>query len=104
MLPQTQQKLRMFSLICLPVGCALLFFIWSISKPDIIVQGTKPPGFWDVILARTDVYDEVQWKLWDLTVSFEFYTDLLRFILLVSVSLSAIALMILFNDFLLTKK
>ncbi len=104
MLPQTRQKLRIFSLVCLLGGCLLLFLIWISSKPEIMVKGTKTPTFWDVILSRSNVYDEVQWKMMDLTVSYEFFSDLLRFIMMATVFMSALAIVVVINDVRLTKK
>ena len=104
MLPQTRQKLRWFSLVCLVAGCLLLFLVWISARPEIVVKGAKMPTFKQVLLSQGNAYEEVQWRLLDLTVDFEFFSNLLRAILLLTVFASALSIVVVFNDIRLTKK
>jgi len=104
MLPQTRIKLRWFSLISLVVGCVLLLLIWISASPEIVVKGAKLPTFFQVLLSQGNAYDEVQWKLMDLTVDFEFFSNLLRAVLLLTVFTSALSIMVVLSDIRLTKK
>jgi hypothetical protein len=104
MLPQTRQKLRIFSLVCLGIGGFLLTLTWLFAEPDIVVRGARIPTFWDVLLSQAGTTDEVQWKLLDMTLSYEVFSNLLRGILLLTVCTSALTIVVVYQDIKLTKK
>lgn len=104
MLPQTRQKLRLFSAISLIVGCLFLALIWFSASPEVIVKGERQPTFKEVLLAKPNFYDVVQWKLMDLTISFDFFSTLLRAIVMLTICTSVLSIVVVFNDIRLTKK
>ena len=104
MLPQTRQKLRVFSLISLIVGCLLLAGIWFSTEATVVVKGTKEPTFWQLLLFQSNVHDEIEWKVMDIKMSTEDYGNLLRLVLILTVTASALSLVVVFQDIRLTKK
>jgi len=104
MLPQTRNKLRLFSGISLVLGCALVGMLWWGAKPDIVVQGTPIPTFWEVLMAKHEIVDELQWKILDVTVNHSFFSNLLRFILVLTAFASLVTIVVVYSDTRLTSK
>ena len=104
MLPQTRQKLRVFSLISLVVGCVLLAGIWFSTEATVVVKGTKVPTFWQLMFYQSNVHDEIDWKLLDFKLSTEDFGNLMRLVLILTVTASALSLVVVFQDIRLTKK
>jgi len=104
MLPQTRQKLRIFSFIAIAIGCLSLIMLWMFAEPKQVVAGTSIPSFWDVLLGQPHMDGAVEWQLLDMTLSWQFFANLLRAVLLVTVCTSAFTLVIVYNDIGLTKK
>ncbi len=78
--------------------------LWFSSQPQRMTRDAQVPTFWQVMLGRANVDDSLQWKMLDVTVSYEFFSELLRFILVLTVFVSALAIVVVFNDIRLTKK
>lgn len=104
MLPQTRQKLRIFSFVAIGLGVLLMVLMWVFAEPEPLVKGTKIPSFWDVLLGQPQSDDAVQWKLLDLAMSWQLFANLLRAVLLLTVCTSAVTLAVLYSDIKLTKK
>jgi hypothetical protein len=104
MLPQTRQKLRIFSFITLGIGGLLLTLTWLFAEPEIVVRGAHLPTFWDVMLSQPGSLDDVQWKLLDMTLSYQVFSNVLRAILLLTVCTSALSIVVVYQDIKLTKK
>ena len=104
MLPQTRQKLRIFSLVSLAIGVLLLVVIWMFAEPEKVVPDARFPTFWEVLLSQPSSYDDVQWNLLDTKLSYHFFSNLLRLILLLTVCTSALTLVVVGQDIRLTKK
>jgi hypothetical protein len=104
MLPQTRQKLRLFSFVAIGIGCLLMLTLWMFAEPKILVAGTDIPTFWDVLVGPTQADDAVQWQLLDLELSWQFFANLLRATLFLTVCTAALCLVVVYNDIRLTKK
>jgi hypothetical protein len=104
MLPQTRQKLRIFSLVSLVIGILVLVMTWMFAEPERVVRGAQFPTFWQVMLSQPSSYEDVEWKLLDMKLSYQFFSNLLRFILLLTVCTSALTLVVVHQDIRLTKK
>ena len=104
MLPQTRQKLRVFSLISLIVGCVLLAGIWFSTEATVVVKGTKVPTFCQLMFFQSNVHDEIEWKVMDFKMTTEDFGSLMRFVLILTVAASALSLVVVFQDIRLTKK
>lgn len=104
MLPQTRQKLRVFSLISLIVGCLLLAGIWFSTQKTVVVKDTREPTFWQIMFYKSNVHDEIEWQVMDVKMSTEDFSDLLHLVLILTVTASALSLVVVFQDIRLTKK
>jgi hypothetical protein len=104
MLPQTRQKLRIFSFVAIGLGVMFMVLLWMFAEPEILVKDTSIPSFWDVLLSQAPSDDAVKWKLLDVDMSWQFFSNLLRIVLILTVCTAALSLSVVYSDIKLTKK
>lgn len=104
MLPQTQRKLRWFSLLSLLVGAVIIATLWFLATPSPVVKGVRVPGFWEMLVMEMENSEELEWRLGTILLTHDFFSNLLRFLCVLTVSSSVLALVVVINDVRLTRK